>query len=299
MSLSLPGMLLGATTALGATLAVRSMRPRREPLALALRRTHSPGARPVAVAAGSGGPSQWADRIGMRLLETEAVVSRLPARDLDLLEMAPASVLGRCALYGVMGLLLPQWIVFLLSLGGLSLPFAVPVLAGLACGAFMLLKCLDDVRVQAVARRQEYRYYIASLLERVALARNSDAGAAEALARAVQSGDGQAAVRIRDTVEHARLAGVSPWDALGRLGVDLGVDDLARPAASLALAGEEQAAVYEQLEAQAEVVRRGLLADRKAAANEATDRMSLPALAIVFLMAAFLLAPALVRMTSL
>lgn len=84
-----------------------------------------------------------------------------------------------------------------------------------------------------------------------------------------------------------------------RLGVDLGVDDLARPAASLALAGEEQAAVYEQLEAQAEVVRRGLLADRKAAANEATDRMSLPALAIVFLMAAFLLAPALVRMTSL
>jgi len=303
MSLSVPGMLLGALSAGGAVLAVRSLLPRRAPLDEVLRRTHSPSPRhtpapPALQRAGIQGPAVWADRVGARLVATGTFTARLPARDLDLLEMAPAALLGRCALYGLAGLLIPQWIVFLLRVGGIVLPFAVPLAAGAGCALFMVFKCLDDVRSKARERRREYRYYTASLLERVALARSSDAGAAEALARAVESGDGRAAVRIRDAVEHARLAGVSPWDALGQLGSELGVPELARPAASLALAGEEQAAVYEQLEAQAEVVRRGLLADRKEAANEATEKMHVPALAIVFLMAAFLIAPALVRITA-
>ncbi|WP_406834856.1 type II secretion system F family protein [Streptomyces sp. AHU1] len=302
MSLSVAGMLLGAMTSASAVLAVRSMLPRRPPLQELLRRTHSPAPhqRPAASAgrAPVRGAAAVADRVGARLMATDVFAARLPARDLHLLEMQPAALLGRCALYGLAGLLIPQWILFLLRIGGITLPFGVPVAAGLGCAAFMVVKCLDDVRSVARDRRREYRYYTASLLERVALARSSDAGAAEALTRAVQSGDGRAAVRIRDAVEHARLAGVSPWDALGRLGTELGVPELARPAASLALAGEEQAAVYEQLEAQAEVVRRALLADRKEAANEATEAMHTPALAIVFLMAAFLIAPALVRITA-
>ncbi|MFD9284665.1 type II secretion system F family protein [Streptomyces mirabilis] len=301
MILSVPGMLLGALTAVSGALAVRSTLPRRTPLEQVLRRTHSPAPRPAPTAAAAAprrGGAVWAERVGARLVETDAFVARLPARDLELLEMPAASLLGRCALYALAGLLIPQWIVVLLRWGGLSLPLVLPVAAGLGCAAFMVVKCLDDLRGQAAERRREYRYYTASLLERVALARSSDAGAAEALSRAVESGDGRAAVRIRDAVEHARLAGVSPWDALGRLGTDLGVPELARPAASLALAGEEQAAVYEQLEAQAEVVRRGLLSERKAQANEATEKMHLPALAIVFLMASFLLVPALVRILS-
>ncbi|MET9122206.1 hypothetical protein [Streptomyces sp. NPDC004528] len=298
MSLSLPGMLLGGVTTAGATLLVRSLLPRRAPLDALLRRTHSPTPGGVVGALPVRAPVRWADQIGGRLLEADTVASRLPARDLTLLDLPPATLLGKCALYALAGLLIPQWIVFLLYVGHVPVPFLVPVAAGVGCAVFMVFKCLDDVREQAAARRREYRYYTASLLERVALARSSDAGAAEALSRAVESGDGRAAVRIRDAVEHGRLAGVSPWEALGRLGNDLGIPELARPAASLALAGEEQAAVYAQLEAQAEMVRRGLLADRKEAANEATEKMHLPALAIVFLMAAFLLVPALIRITS-
>jgi hypothetical protein len=301
MSLSVPGMLLGAVTTGGAVLAVQSLRPRRTPLAEVLRRTHSPAASlaPAAGASAGRGPAVWAERVGARLVTTTAFASRLPARDLLLLEMTPSALLGRCALYGLAGVLIPQWIVFLLRIGGIALPFVMPLAAGIGCALFMVFKALDDVRTKARQRRREYRYYTASLLERVALARSSDAGAAEALARAVESGDGAAAVRIRDAVEHARLAGISPWDALGRLAAELDVPELARPAASLALAGEEHAAVYDQLEAQAVVVRRGLLADRKEAANEATEAMHLPALAIVFLMAAFLIAPALIRITTL
>ncbi|HET6857476.1 MAG TPA: type II secretion system F family protein [Streptomyces sp.] len=298
MSLSVPGMVLGGITALGGTLAVRSLLPKRTPLTQVLRRTHAPAPPATSTTTVLKGPAQWADRVGTRLMETDAFVTRLPARDLNLLEMAPASLLGRCALYALGGFLIPQWIMFLLRVGGLGVPFALPVAAGLGVALFMVFKCLDDVRDKATGARREYRYYIASVLERVALARSSDAGAAEALARAVESGDGRAAVRIRDTVEHARLAGVSSWDALGRLGTELAVPDIARLSASLSLAGEEQAAVYDQLEAQAEVVRRGLMAGRKEKANEATEKMHVPSLAIVFLMAVFLLAPALVRILS-
>ncbi|MGW3651715.1 type II secretion system F family protein [Streptomyces sp. NPDC000878] len=299
MSLSVPGMLLGALTSLGGTLAVRSLLPQRTPLDQVLHRTHTPAPRLAPTMTAAKGSVRWADRVGVRLMATDAFVTRLPARDLRLLGMPPASLLGRCALYALGGFLIPQWIIFLLRLGGLALPLVIPAAAGAGVALFMVFKCLDDVRGKATGARREYRYYIASVLERVALARHSDAGAAEALARAVESGDGRAAVRIRDTVEHARLAGVSPWDALSRLGTELDVPDMARLSASLSLAGEEQAAVYDQLEAQAEVVRRGLLADRKEKANVATEKMHVPSLAIVFLMAVFLLAPALVRITSL
>ncbi|MDH6604419.1 tight adherence protein C [Streptomyces sp. SAI-208] len=299
MSLSVPGMLLGSLTALSGTLAVRSLLPQRTPLDQVLRRTHAPAPRSPSPQVAATVPARWAERVGARLMESDAFVTRLPARDLNLLEMAPASLLGRCALYALSGFLIPQWINLLLRVGGLSLPFVVPAAAGLSVALFMVFKCLDDVRDKATGARLEYRYYIASVLERVALARNSDAGAAEALARAVESGDGRAAVRIRDTVEHAQLAGVSPWDALGGLGSELGVPDIARLSASLSLAGEEQAAVYDQLEAQAEVVRRGLLSDRKEQANVATEKMHVPSLAIVFLLAVFLLTPALVRILAL
>ncbi|MCX5355567.1 hypothetical protein [Streptomyces mirabilis] len=298
--ISVPGMLIGAVVAVSLVLAVRALLPQNTPLADVLRRTHQPEAYAPQHVPGPDvrGAAVWADRLGTRLMETDTFVSRLPARDLALLELSPASLLGRCALYALAGMLIPQWFLFIASVMGVSWPLLVSLLAGLGCAAFMVFKCLDDVRDKAKKRRREYQYYTASLLERIALARNSDAGATEALMRAVAPGDGAAEARIRDTVEHAQLAGVSVWASLRKLGEDLGVPELARPAASLALAGEEQAAVFNQLEAQAVAVRRALLADRKGQANEATEKMHLPSLAIVFLMATFLLAPAVVRIMT-
>jgi hypothetical protein len=293
-------MVIGAVIAVCLVLAVRALVPQRAPLSDVLRRTHQPDAyAPARAPAAQGsGAAVWADRIGTRLMETDTFVSRLPARDLALLELSPASLLGRCALYALVGLLLPQWFLFIASVMGVSWPLLVSLLAGIVFAAFMVFKCLDDVRDKAKKARRAYQYYAASLLERIALARNSDAGAAEALTRTVAHGEGVVEARIRDTIEHAQLAGVSVWSALRALGDEIGVPELSRPAAALALAGEERAAVFNQLEAQAVAVRRALLADRKGQANEATEKMHLPSLAIVFLMATFLLAPAVVRIMA-
>jgi tight adherence protein C len=297
--ISVPGMVLGALVAVSLALAVRALLPQRPQLADVLRRTHRPDTyAPPQPASRGRGTAGWADQLGTRLLRTDLFTTRLPARDLSLLELSPASLLGRCALYALGGLLIPEWFLLLASAMGTSWPLGFSLLGGLGCAVFMVFKCLEDIRSRARKERRGYQYYTASLLERVALARNSDAGAAEALRRAVAPGDGRAEARIRDAVEHAQLAGVSAWDALSRLGEELGVPELTRLRASLALAGEEHASVFDQLEAQAISVRRALQADRKGQANEATEKMSLPALAIVFLMAVFLLAPAIVRFMS-
>ncbi|MFD9825554.1 type II secretion system F family protein [Streptomyces violascens] len=297
MTVSLPGMLAGALTALGLALAVRALLPRRVPLAKLLARTHHPAPPQQAVAATGSARARWAEQVGTRLLETGTVAARLPAKDLSLLEMRPASLLGRCAVYGLLGMLLPQWMLLLLTLGGLHLPFAVPVAFALIGGVVFVFKCFDDVRTQARQAREEYQFYAASLLERVALARAS-AGASEALMQVTTSADGRAAVRIRDTLEHARLSGVNLWDALEQLGQDIGVPELSRPAASMALAGEEHAAVTATLEAQSAVTRRTTMAARRAEANEKTEAMTVPALAIVFLMVIFAVVPPLLRIMT-
>ncbi|MDQ8707518.1 hypothetical protein RCO28_34370 [Streptomyces sp. LHD-70] len=301
MTLSVPGMLAGAIIALSATLAVRALMPHRVSLAEALRRSHDLGdsSPTTQVAAQGRGPAVWADRIGNRMMETNAFVSRLPARDLALLETTPTALLGRCALYALSGFLIPQWFMFISAVFGQALPLFATLLGGLVCAGVMVFKCLDEERKKARKRRREWQYYVASLLERIALARHSDASAAEALVRAVSPGEGRVEARIRDTVEHARMAGVSVWSSLKTLGDEVGVPELARPAAALALAGEERAAIFDQLSAQAVGVRRALLADRKGQANEATEAMAVPSLVIVFLMAAFMLVPALVRIMTL
>ncbi|MFZ3562859.1 type II secretion system F family protein [Streptomyces sp. BH097] len=292
MTLSLPGLLIGALVALSGALAVRAFMPKRVPLDVVLGRTPAADLHP------EGGRAGWTDRMGQKLVSTTTVADRLPAQDLAVLEITPAHLLGQCVLYALIGFIGAQWLVFLVTLGGMSLPWIVALALGVGFAAFLALERLKDYRSKARDRRMEYSYYTASLLERVALARNSDAGAPEALDRALKSGDGPAAVRIRDAVEHAALSGVSPWDALTRLGDELGVPALARIGASLSLAGEEQAAVYEQLRAQAVRTRESLFAERKKKAGEATENMRLPAIAIVFLMALFLVAPQLIRVMN-
>ncbi|CAM5712971.1 hypothetical protein SANTM175S_03316 [Streptomyces antimycoticus] len=77
--------------------------------------------------------------------------------------------------------------------------------------------------------------------------------------------------------------------------------ELARPAATFALAGEEGATVSKALEAQAEALRSTILSEDKAHANQATEKMVLPTLVTAFIMLIFVGYPAfyahLVRLT--
>lgn len=287
-------LLGGATLGVSVGLAVWAVRPSRPRLRQVLERTHSPG--PVSEASPAGGTQQWADRLGQRLLHTEGVAARLPLQDLKLLERSPAQLVGRCAVYAVLGLVMPQGLLAMLALLGTPPPVAFPVAASVLLGVVLGGKSLHDVREEARELREEYRYATAALLERAAMARVGDAGAAEALYRAASAGNCRALVRIRQVLEHSRYAGTSPWRALEQLGEDVGVAEVAQPARILALAGEEGATVHETLQHQASEQRAALAADRKSQANVASEQMVVPVLAVTLTLILFMAGPAFTRL---
>lgn len=287
MNAVLPAAAAGALLGL----AVRALLPARRDLASALDRLDvaKAGGPSVASAAPVSTGSLF-ERVGARLLGEFGGRITLPAQDLALLRISPAEHLGKRVLFALYGLLLPQVFQGLLALSGGALPFALPAFVSLALAALFWFFPGREVARDAAAARQVVRHAAASYLERVALARIANSGAAQALTETAQVGNGWIFARMRQVFHQADLAGVTVWDALKQLGDELGIPELTRPADTLALAGEG-AAVYTTLQAQARQLRIALLSDAKAEANAASAAMVLPVTAGVILMLTFVMIP--------
>lgn len=238
------------------------------------------------------------ERIGARLLRAFGSVLRVPHRDLRLQGVSPAAHTGRQALYALGALLFPQFLTALVVLSGARPPLAVPVVGSLAFAVLGWVAVDVEARRKATTAREEFRYAVASFLDRAALTRDADAAASDALYRTAAVGDGWALARIRTALERARLSGDSPWQALAALGEEIGVPELQLPATTFALAGEEGATVSATLKSQARSLRGAMLADAKTKANEASEKLVIPlaGLAIVFLL--FVGYPAFTRVLS-
>ncbi|KAB1141153.1 hypothetical protein F7R91_33650 [Streptomyces luteolifulvus] len=230
------------------------------------------------------------ERVGNRLLADLGDRIALPRRDLNLLRISPAEHLGKRVLFALYGLVVPLLLQAVLALGGAPFPYVVP--AGLSLGLAVLFWLWPgrEVAKQAAEARLIVRHAAASYLERVALARVANSGAAQALTDTARVGENFIFERMRQTFHQADLAGVTPWDALKQLGEELDIPELTRPADTLALAGDG-AAVYTTLQAQARQLRIALLSDQKAKANEASAAMILPVTFGVILMITFVMIP--------
>ncbi|MFF6888625.1 type II secretion system F family protein [Streptomyces sp. NPDC012421] len=272
-------------------LAVRALLPARRDLASALDRLDvAKTGGPTVASAAPVSTGSLPERVGTRLLGEFGGRITLPAQDLALLRISPAEHLGKRVLFSLYGLLLPQVLQGLLALAGSPLPFVMPAFVSLALAALFWLWPGKEVARDAAAARRVVRHAAASYLERVALARIANSGAAQALTETAQVGDGWIFARMRQVFHQADLAGVTVWDALKQLGDELGIPELTRPADTLALAGEG-AAVYTTLQAQARQLRIALLSDAKAEANAASAAMVLPVTAGVILMLTFVMIP--------
>ncbi|MGX1025384.1 type II secretion system F family protein [Streptomyces sp. SAI-097] len=230
------------------------------------------------------------ERVGDRLLADFGDRIALPLRDLNLLRISPAEHLGKRALFALYGLVIPLLLQAMLALAGAPFPYVVP--AGLSLGLAVLFWLWPgrEVAKEAAEARLIVRHAAASYLERVALARVANSGAAQALTDTARVGENFIFNRMRQVFHQADLAGVTPWDALKQLGEELDIPELTRPADTLALAGDG-AAVYTTLQAQARQLRIALLSDQKAKANEASAAMILPVTFGVILMITFVMIP--------
>lgn len=236
--------------------------------------------------------------IGAQVLRAFGETLRVPRKDLALVGTSPAAHTGRQALYALAGLVFPSLVTVLMATVGAAPPIVVPVAVSLLCAVGFALAVDIEVRRKAARAREEFRYAAASFLERAALARAANTGAAVALDRTAAVGDGWALERIRAAIEPSRLSGTNPWDALRDLAEEIGVPELARPAETLALAGEKDASVYTTLRAQSRALRVAMLTDAKATANQASERLVVPVTGLAILFLIFIGYPAFARILT-
>lgn len=274
----------GAACGAGMVLVVREVWPGAPNLAAALDRLDapprpSPAGAATAAGAGAGASRGLAAQVG-RWLASRATGVAVPVEDLRLLDRPVEAFWASKAAFAALGLALPTALIALGWLGGMSPPLLVPVAAPLVAAAALFFAPDLVVRSQAVTARAEFRQAVAAYLELVALERAADGGPADSLERAAAVGHGRDFTRITDALHRARLLGVPPWTALAELAENTGVEDLRDLADIVALAGQDGAAIYDTLAAKAAALRTRALADAQAAANAASERLTLPAVAL-------------------
>ncbi|HEY3810563.1 MAG TPA: type II secretion system F family protein [Acidimicrobiales bacterium] len=283
-------LVCGAGFGAGVWLIVRGLFPPRPSLAQALaqlRRLPEPA--PVLTTDGEGGIAARLGRPAADALTRAGASWLLPAavrRDLAVLGRSPERHLAEQVTLALVGLLFAPVITVLLLLGGAHLPLVVPLWASLLFAVAGFLAPDLGIRADANRRRRDFRHALSSFLDLVVVALAGGGGVETALADAASVGSGWAFGLLRRALDHARLARLTPWAALGRLGQELGVAELSELAASVALAGTEGAKVRASLAAKAASLRTHELADAETADQAATERMSLP---VVLLFAGFLL----------
>ncbi|MDA8302178.1 MAG: type II secretion system F family protein [Actinomycetota bacterium] len=280
---------LGAGTGLGLWLVVRGLYPPRASLADALahlRRLPDPA--PVLGAGAEGGVAARLGRPLADLLVRAGAGWLVPARvrqDLAILDRSPQRHLAEKVTLGLLGLLVAPAMSALLALGGASLPLALPLWGAIVLAVVGFVVPDLGIHTDAARRRRDFRYALSSFLDLVVVALAGGGGVESALADAASVGAGWPFAYLRRALDQARLAREAPWAALGRLGTELGVDELSELAASVALAGTEGAKVRASLAAKATSLRTHQLAEAETADQAASERMSLP---VVLLFAGFL-----------
>jgi Flp pilus assembly protein TadB len=207
------------------------------------------------------------------------------ARDLAVLERPLERHLADKLMLALVGLLLVPAVAAALTVAGIGLPLALPAWASLLLAVAGFFTPDLGIHLDAATRRRDLRHGLGSFLDLTVITLAGGSGVEGALTDAASVGHGFAAARLRRALEAARLRREPPWLALGRLGEELGIDELLELAASMQLAGAEGAKVRASLAAKATSLRAHLLTEAETQAQAATERMSLP---VVLLFAGFL-----------
>lgn len=235
---------------------------------------------PPASRAGDLPPAQRLGRAATSALDRSALAHHPRwvafGANLKITDRLPEQLVTDVLLGTAVGLLGPPLVWSLLRLTGLEVPVQTAVLLALVSVPFgAALPVLVVIR-RAKDRRHHFRVVLSSFVDLVVLSLAGGVGVEGALLAAAQISDDWAARRMARVLSGSRQSGQSPWEALGRLGNEIGVDELVELSATLQLAGTEGARIRQSLSARAEGMRRHEQADAESSANAMTERLFLP-----------------------
>ncbi|NIH83738.1 Flp pilus assembly protein TadB [Amycolatopsis granulosa] len=272
--------------------------PPRPALGVVLTRATAPPSSEPILTTGDAG---WAARLGRPAVAPLRALN-LPgprlARDLAVIGRSSSTHLAEKATLAVAGLVLPALLSALLTIAGFGLGVEFPIIAGLVLAAAGFVLPDLQVRTEAAKLRSGFRHALSAYLDLVWIALAGGAGVDSALGDSVAIGRGWAFAQIRRALDTARLTRTTPWATLRRLGEELDVTELAELAASVSLAGTEGAKVRTSLAAKAQALRTHQMTEAEGDAQAATERMSLPVMALFLGFLAFIAYPALVQVLN-
>lgn len=291
------GALLGAGVGLGIWITVRAISPRPAPLGQALAALDR---RPSAATPEPAGDSleRLVGRAARRLVGALGTDLDRYEADLRVLERTPARHALDKLVGALGGLTVPLLVWTGLGVTGIRLPIAG--ILGLSVAAAVAGWILPDhaLAEQAERRRKAFRHALSSYLDLVNVIIAGGGGIQTALYSAAEAGDGWAFAAIRRSLDRARLTQRSPWDTFGDLSDDLGVPELAELAAAVSLAGTHGARIRSSLAAKADTLRGHQVAETEAAAESATERMTIPVAVLLFGFLVFVAYPAVQQITT-
>lgn len=293
-------MLLGAGVGVGAWLVLRAFGSRPMPLASIREGLARPGIAAVGdTRAGTGGTlSGTAGAIAARALSGLNRWPEIRAQQLRLTERTPERHALEKVTMAMVGFLGTLVLGAGLNATGISLPPAVLVfLSAVVGGAGFVLPDLV-LRDEADRRQRAFRHALSSYLDLVNVILAGGGGIETSLHSAAEAGDGWAFAAIRQALDRARLTNRSPWDTFGQLGDELGIDELRELAASVQLAGSQGARIRASLAAKADSLRGHQVAETEAAAEAATERMTIPVAVLLFGFLVFIAYPAVQQITN-
>ncbi len=294
-------VLLGAVFGLGVFVLVRALTPSRPSAVASVAKIDSLRARGVPVPAPGAGQAHRGRsirpraRIGERAADfyrSQGWQQRSLRADLNVLERSWEGFLATKVLLAVAGLFFGPFLFSVAWIVGFGSSPVLPVWLALAFAALFFFLPDLEVRRDAVTKRRDLRRVIGAYLDLVAMNLAGGRGLPEALKAAAEVSESGALRRIQQVLSNARITGTSQWEALGRLGEDMGVDELKDLSTSLALVADDGAKVRASLSARAETMRHRELAEIEGAAGEKSQSMLIAQLLLCAGFLVFLIFPA-------
>lgn len=304
-------LIVGAGFGLGLFLLVRALFPGRTSAATMLARVDARAFTSLAapsqtLAGGGGGRAEQARQLRERIgKQTAAFYARQGWQvrslraDLAILERPFETFLGHKVLLSVLGIAFgPLAFLGLWIAGWVSNPL-MPLWLALAC--MVVFFFLPDLEVwrDAKEKRRDFLRVTGVFLSLVANNLAGGRGLPEALKTSAEISDSWPLLGLRRCLADARLAGVSYWSALDRLGEEIAVHELRDLAAALALSADDGARIRQSLTARADTMRQRELAELEGAAGAQSQTMLVAQLLLCTGFLIFLAYPALTRVMNL